>query len=146
LASKKKNVADREAAREGELMPPAGTLPASAKPPKVVIVRDLMKLHSVAREIGRIYRMVRRGQMRSEEGTKASYILRQLAHVLEVAVVEKRLLELERAAGTSETPLVTDASGNGKGNGADPDDASMEATADTGMDDERGGQHDGNTL
>jgi len=117
-------------AAAGELMPPAPPWPP------VKIARDLTKLTSVAREIARIYRAVRRGQMRSEEGTKATYILRQLAHVLEVTQIEKRLNEMERQLLGNNLPEPIEPDGSDKGNG-DP----IGADADTGDDSsDNGGQ------
>ena len=64
------------------------------KPPK--ITRDLSKLSNVAKEIVRIYRDMRHQRITSQEGTRATYVLRQLADVLELAEIERRLEAIEK--------------------------------------------------
>jgi hypothetical protein len=70
--------------------------PPTGKPP--AITRDLLKLESVAKEMAKIYRAVRRGELHSQEGTRLTYILGRLGDVLELTEIEHRLLELEERA------------------------------------------------
>ena len=58
-----------------------------------------MELKSVAREIGRLYRGMRRGEIPSQEATRATYVLGKLADVLELVVIERRLEQLEKLYG-----------------------------------------------
>ena len=75
------------------LMPPA----PPGKPP--VICRDLMKLRNVAKEVTKVYRQMRRGEIPSQEGTRAVYVLGKLADVLELVEVVDRLEQLEKLYG-----------------------------------------------
>lgn len=76
------------------VVPPPGQ---PGKPP--VITRDLMKLENVAREMAKIYRATRRGELPSQEGTRLTYILRQLGDMLELVDLEQRVEALERQRG-----------------------------------------------
>ena len=77
--------------------PPAGGQTPPARPP--VIARNLMELKSVARELGRLYRQMRRGAIPSQEATRAAYVLGRLSDVLELVVIERRLEQLEKLYG-----------------------------------------------
>lgn len=75
------------------LMPPA----PPGKPP--VICRDLTKFRNIGKEMARIYRAVRRGQLDSKEGARLVYILGQLGDIIEREEIVRRLEQLERTHG-----------------------------------------------
>jgi hypothetical protein len=53
-------------------------------------------LEAVRREMARVYRDMRNRKIDSQEGTRLVYVLSQIAKVHEIAVLEKRLIELEK--------------------------------------------------
>ncbi|MDA8362977.1 MAG: hypothetical protein M0Z84_03980 [Gammaproteobacteria bacterium] len=68
-------------------------VPACPTPP--VISRNLLRLESIAKELGRIYRAMRRGEIETQDGTRLAYVLRQLSDVLELLQLEARITALE---------------------------------------------------
>lgn len=57
---------------------------------------NLHDLEAVRREMARVYRDMRNRKIDSQEGTRLVYVLSQIAKVHEIAVLEKRLIELEK--------------------------------------------------
>lgn len=57
---------------------------------------NLHNLEAIKREMGKVYRNMRQGQIESQDGTRLVYVLSQMAKVHEIAVLEKRLAALER--------------------------------------------------
>jgi hypothetical protein len=57
----------------------------------------LNNLENVKRELARVYRRVKAGELPSEEGSKRAYILSTLGKIIEAADLERRLEALERA-------------------------------------------------
>jgi hypothetical protein len=56
----------------------------------------LKRLEDVKRELGRVYRAMKSGQIPHEDGTKRAYVLDQLGKVIQMADLERRLDVLER--------------------------------------------------
>jgi len=56
----------------------------------------LKKLEDVKRELGRVYRSMKSGEIAHEDGTKRAFVLGQLGKVIEMADLERRLDALER--------------------------------------------------
>jgi hypothetical protein len=78
--------------------------PNSVSPTRVVVLRtrrgpELASLTDIRREMSRVYRQCRAGKLRPEDGTRYTYMLSQIAKVLEAAEVEARVDALERALG-----------------------------------------------
>lgn len=48
--------------------------------------------------MGKVYRDMRQGRIESQDGTRLVYVLSQMAKVHEIAVLEKRVEQLEREA------------------------------------------------
>lgn len=61
-------------------------------PPKI----DLRNLEAVRREMGKVYREMRSGELQPENGTRLVYVLDRIGKLIEVEQVERRLTELER--------------------------------------------------
>jgi hypothetical protein len=57
---------------------------------------NLHNLDAIRREMGRVYRDMRNRKIDSQDGTRLVYVLSQMAKVHEIAVLEKKLAELER--------------------------------------------------
>ena len=58
------------------------------------------RLHTVGHvvtELGRVYRLARRGEMEITEAKSLTYVLREIRCALEASDVERRLEELEEA-------------------------------------------------
>lgn len=53
----------------------------------------------ILREMARVYRAVRAGQLASDEGTRRVYILDRMAKVIETAILEERVAQLEDVHG-----------------------------------------------
>ena len=85
-----------ESTLEGEVLPPAQ--PPARLPPsgQRICLRDV---DAVRREMGRVYRDARRGQMESTEAAKLTYILAEIRRTFEVTVLERRLAALENNHG-----------------------------------------------
>lgn len=56
----------------------------------------LKRLEDVKRELGRVYRAMKSGEIPHEDGTKRAFVLGQLGKVIEMADLEQRLDRLER--------------------------------------------------
>lgn len=56
---------------------------------------DLSSLRDVRIEMANVYRAMDSGEIASQEGTRRVYVLRQIADVITVAEVERRIAELE---------------------------------------------------
>jgi hypothetical protein len=61
-------------------------------PPRI----DLRNLEAVRREMATVYREMRAGEIRPENGTRLVYVLDRIGKLIEIAQVEARLVELER--------------------------------------------------
>ena len=85
-----------ESTLEGEVLPPAQ--PPARLPPsrQRICLRDV---DAVRREMGRVYRDARRGQIESTEAAKLTYILAEIRRTFEVTVLERRLAALENNHG-----------------------------------------------
>jgi hypothetical protein len=70
---------------DGEWLPPA--------PPKI----RLSDLESVRREAAAVYRDMRRGAIKTQDGTRLIYALDRIGHLLEVAQLEQRIAALEQS-------------------------------------------------
>jgi hypothetical protein len=62
---------------------------------------DLSTLRDVRLELAYLYRQIDAGKIASQDGTRRAYILRQIADVLTVAEIERRLEELEERCGSN---------------------------------------------
>jgi hypothetical protein len=85
----------------------------------------LNNLENVKRELARVYRRVKAGELPSEEGSKRAYILSTLGKIIEAADLERRIAVLEqgRVLSTNGQELLPApgvdqraAAGNGAGN------------------------------
>jgi hypothetical protein len=56
---------------------------------------DLSTMRDVRLELAYLYRQIDAGKIASQDGTRRAYILRQIADVLTVAEIERRLESLE---------------------------------------------------
>jgi hypothetical protein len=56
----------------------------------------LTRLEDVKRELGRVYRAMKSGEILHEDGTNRAFVLGQLGKVIEMADLERRIDELER--------------------------------------------------
>jgi hypothetical protein len=56
----------------------------------------LNNLENVKRELARVYRRVKAGDLPSEEGSKRAYILSTLGKIIEAADLERRIAALEQ--------------------------------------------------
>ncbi len=61
-------------------------------PPKI----DLRNLESVRREMGKVYREMRSGELPPEQGTRLVYVLDRIGKLIEVEQIEQRMNELEK--------------------------------------------------
>lgn len=64
-------------------------------PPKARRRIDLSTLRDVRLEMANVYRMVDASEIESQDGSRRTYMLRQIADVITIADVERRLTELE---------------------------------------------------
>ena len=60
---------------------------------------QLDKLEGVRVEMSRVYRDMETGQRDSQDGSRLVYVLTQIAKVLELTEIERRLITLESKAG-----------------------------------------------
>jgi hypothetical protein len=69
---------------------------------------DLSNLRDVRLEMARVYRQMDAGTIKSQEGTRLAYVLRQIHDVIVSAELEKRIQELEdrQAAGLQGRPAL----------------------------------------
>ncbi len=56
---------------------------------------DLSSLRDVRLELAHLYRRIDAGEITSQDGTRRAYVLRQIADVLTLTEIERRLEELE---------------------------------------------------
>jgi len=75
--------------RAGELLPLAAT-PRPRRP-------SLQTLPEVRREMARVYRDMRHGRIEMQDGTRLTYVLTQVAKVIQVAELDARVEAVERA-------------------------------------------------
>jgi hypothetical protein len=61
---------------------------------------DLATLNDVRREMCRLYRDMRTKRMDSQDGTRMTYVLSQIAKILELGQIQTRVEALERAIRT----------------------------------------------
>jgi hypothetical protein len=58
---------------------------------------DLKTLEGVRREMARVYRAMEEGKRETQEGSRLTYVLTQIAKVLEFTEIERRISALEDA-------------------------------------------------
>lgn len=63
-------------------------------PPKI----RLSDLESTRREMAVVYRLMRSGELDTQDGTRLVYVLSQIGKLIEAASIESRINELERLA------------------------------------------------
>lgn len=73
----------------GELLP-LGATPRPRRP-------SLQTLPEVRREMARVYRDMRHGRIETQDGTRLTYVLTQIAKVIQVAELDARVEAVERA-------------------------------------------------
>ena len=56
---------------------------------------DLSSLRDVRLELAALYRRIDAGEIKSQDGTRRAYVLRQIADILALAELERRVEELE---------------------------------------------------
>jgi hypothetical protein len=79
--------------------PPATIDEATGLPVPITPPRQrtpLKRLEDVKRELGRVYRAMKSGEIPHEDGTKRAFVLGQLGKVIEMADLERRLDALEK--------------------------------------------------
>ena len=59
---------------------------------------QLDKLEGVRREMSRVYRDMESGRRDTQDGSRLVYVLTQIAKVLELTEIERRLIRLEEQA------------------------------------------------
>ncbi|RIQ20023.1 hypothetical protein D0849_08245 [Bordetella avium] len=74
-----------------EVLPPDPTHPKRMRLP-------LATADDVRKEMARLYRQMKAGQIAPGDGTKFAYVLTQLRQAIETGDLEARLLALEKAA------------------------------------------------
>lgn len=79
----------------GELDPTPASGNGKGKAPRRI---DLSNLRDVRIEMAHVYRQVDAEQIESSEGSRRVYMLRQIADVITIAELEKRIEELEQTA------------------------------------------------
>lgn len=75
--------------------PPLTLEESTGKPIRIPPI-NLHDLDSIRREMGKVYRDMRQRRIDPQDGTRLVYVLSQMAKVHEIAVLEKRLHELEK--------------------------------------------------
>lgn len=61
---------------------------------------DLKTLNQVRSEMARVYRDMRGGKIRTDDGSRLTYVLGQIGKLIEIADLERRVEELEKANGS----------------------------------------------
>jgi hypothetical protein len=56
---------------------------------------DLSSLRDVRLELAAVYRMMDRGEIESQDGTRRAYVLRAIGDIIEMAELERRIADLE---------------------------------------------------
>ena len=64
----------------------------------------LETLTDVCREMARVYRGMRHGRIDSQDATRMTYVLTQIAKIIQTAELEARIERLEAAADTTARP------------------------------------------
>lgn len=72
------------------------TLDAATGRPVPTPPLNLHDLEAVRREMARVYRDMRHCKIDTQDGTRLVYVLGQVAKVMEIAMLEKRVNELEK--------------------------------------------------
>jgi hypothetical protein len=79
------------------------TVPKNLAPPNVVLLRtrgpELSNLTEVRKEMSKVYRLTRKGQINSQEGARYIYMLSQIGKTVEMIDNDQRIEALERALG-----------------------------------------------
>ena len=88
----------RKSATDSALTLDAATGQPVPTPPAAAKSISLHSLEALKREMGKVYRDMRQGRIDTQDGTRLVYVLSQMAKVHEIAVLEKRLTDLERLA------------------------------------------------
>lgn len=57
---------------------------------------DLSSLRDVRLELAALYRRIDAGEIKSQDGTRRAYVLRQIADILALTELERRVAELEQ--------------------------------------------------
>jgi hypothetical protein len=78
-------------------MTTGNNMPLTLPPPKPRIGR-LDTLAGIRKELGRVYREARRGELHASTATRLAYILETLRKGIELEVIEQRLRALEEKA------------------------------------------------
>ena len=60
----------------------------------------LKTLPDVRREMARVYREMRRGRLETQDATRMTYVLTQIAKIIQTAELEARIEAVERALGS----------------------------------------------
>ena len=60
----------------------------------------LETLTDVRREMARVYRQMRHGRIESQDATRMTYVLTQIAKIIQVAELDARIEAVERALGS----------------------------------------------
>ena len=85
MMARKNSTADLPETVDGAKLVPIPTPPV-----------NLHNLEAVRREMARVYRDMRTRKIDSQDGTRLVYVLSQIAKVHEIAVLEKKVAELEK--------------------------------------------------
>jgi len=64
----------------------------------------LETLTDVRREMARVYRQMRYGRIDTQDATRMTYVLTQIAKIIQTAELEARIERLEAAADTTARP------------------------------------------
>lgn len=84
---------------------PARSKKSSKAPPRVDKVDTL---GGVLKELGRVYRQARQSDLPWSDATKAAYVLHNIRAVIETAIMERRVSELEQRLGIRDGSTKTD--------------------------------------
>lgn len=76
-----------------QVLPPEPTHPKRMRLPLATAV-------DVRKEMARLYRQMKAGQIAPSDGTKMAYVLNLLRQAIETGDLETRIASLEKAAGT----------------------------------------------
>ena len=91
-SSKSHSLVASKGTLSGELLP-QGQPTARTPTPRRLCLRDI---DAIRREMGRVYRDARRGQIDTSEAARLVYILGELRKAYEASTLERRLAALER--------------------------------------------------
>ncbi len=62
---------------------------------------DLRDAGAIRRELGAVYRDMRAGRIETQEGTRLAYVLDLVRKAYETAILEQRVVQLERRNGNT---------------------------------------------